>query len=116
MTDKPATGSRRSMASFADADEIPAPTREQLAIARAAGEGLGFHSEKAVTVEHATTPSKSREANFSDAIHVRSRPEDRQRFEEFAWRNRLKKGQAMTLLLDYAEAEERRRSTEQVQT
>lgn len=110
MTDKPAATGRRSIASFSDADDIPAPTREQLAAARTAGEGLGFHSEKAATAEPVRAPAKTREANFSDAIHVRSRPEDRQRFEEFAWRNRLKKGEAMTLLLDYAEAEERRQS------
>ena len=112
MTDKPVAAGRRSIASFADADDVPAPTREQLAAARTAGEGLGFRSEKAATVGPVRSPAKTREANFSDAIHVRSRPEDRQRFEEFAWRNRLKKGEAMTLLLDYAEAEERRRSGE----
>lgn len=109
MTDKPAAGSRRSIASFADDDEIPPPTPQQLADARSAGEGLGFRSEKSVPATSARAP-RVREASFSDAIHVRARPEDRHRFEEFAWRNRLKKGSAMTLLLDYAEAEERRRS------
>ena len=93
------------MASFAGDDDIPPPTAEQLAHARTAGEELGFRSEKAVPA----AASRAREANFSDAIHVRARPEDRQRFEEFAWRHRLKKGDAMTLLLDYAEAEARRR-------
>lgn len=106
MSDKPATTGRRTMASFANEDEIQPPTKEQLAEARAGGEGLGFRSEKPAP----RVAARAREANFSDAIHVRARPEDRQRFEEFAWRHRLKKGDAMTLLLDYAEAEERRRS------
>lgn len=110
MTEKPATGSRRSIASFDADDEIPPPTPEQLANARLAGEGLGFRSEKAASTPAPRAVSRAREASFSDAIHVRARPEDRQRFEEFAWRNRLKKGDAMTVLLDYAEAEERRRS------
>lgn len=110
MTDKPAGGTRRSMASFAGDDDIPPPTADQLAQARTAGEGLGFHSEKAAPAAAPRSATRPREANFSDAIHVRARPEDRQRFEEFAWRQRLKKGDAMRLLLDYAEAEERRRS------
>lgn len=112
MTDKPAAGSRRSIVSFAGDDEIPPPTPQQLADARSAGEGLGFRSEKSAPSAPSRTSPRTREASFSDAIHVRSRPEDRQRFEEFAWRHRLKKGDAMTLLLDYAEAEERRRSSE----
>ncbi|WP_174278381.1 hypothetical protein [Sphingomonas bacterium] len=110
MTDKPAGASRRTIASFAGDDDIPPPTREQLAHARTAGEKLGFGSEKAVPAAAPRAAARAREASFNDAIHVRSRPEDRKRFEEFAWRNRLKKGEAMTLLLDYAEAEERRRS------
>ena len=109
MTDKPAAASRRSIASFTGDDEIPPPTPQQLANARSAGEGLGFRSEKPATASSRSAP-RVREASFSDAIHVRSRPEDRQRFEDFAWRHRLRKGDAMTLLLDYAEAEERRRS------
>lgn len=111
MTDKSIAASRRNIASFASDDEIPPPTPQQLATARSAGEGLGFRSEKAAPAASPRSTSRVREASFSDAIHVRSRPEDRQRFEEFAWRHRLKKGDAMTLLLDYAEAEENRRAS-----
>lgn len=111
MTNKPINGSRRSIASFAGDDEIPPPTPQQLANARSAGEGLGFRSEKPAPAAVPRSTSRAREASFSDAIHVRARPQDRQRFEEFAWRHRLKKGDAMTMLLDYAEAEEHRRSS-----
>lgn len=112
MTDKPAPKGRRSIASFAGDDEIPPPTPQQLAEARSAGEGLGFRSEKPALATAPRAAARAREANFSNAIHVRARPEDRERFEEFAWRNRLKKGDAMKLVLDYAEAEERRRTEE----
>ncbi|MDJ0276017.1 hypothetical protein QLH51_04260 [Sphingomonas sp. 2R-10] len=111
MTDKPAPSSRRSITSFADVDEIPVPTPEQLAVAKMAGEGLGFRSEKPVQTEPERPAPRIRRATFTDAIHVRARPEDRQRFEDFAYRHRLSKGDAMTKLLDFAEAEEQRQTS-----
>lgn len=108
MTGKPATPSRRSITSFDEDDDLPIPTPEQLAAAKSAGEGLGFRSEKAAPAESQRPAPRIRQATFTDAIHVRSRPEDRQRFEDFTWRHRLSKGDAMTRLLDYAEAEEAR--------
>lgn len=110
MTDKPAAPSRRSITSFADDEDIPLPTAKQLAAAKSVGEGLGFHSEKPAPTESLRPAARVRQATFTDAIHVRSRPEDRQRFEDFAYRHRLSKGDAMTRLLDFAEVEERRRS------
>jgi len=110
MTEKPAPTSRRSITSFAPDDDIPLPTPAQLAAAKTAGEGLGFRSEKPVSVVDHKRPRKIREVKYTDAIHVRSLPEDRERFEDFVWRNRLSKGEAMTLLLDYALAEEKRRA------
>ena len=112
MSDKPAPVSRRSIASFSSDDEIPVPTPQQLAAVKSVGEGLGFRSEKAAASEalEPMVTARARQAKFTDAIHVRSRPEDRQRFEDFTYRNRLSKGDAMTRLLDFAEAEERRRS------
>lgn len=107
MSEKPAP-SRRSITSFTADDDIPVPTPEQLAAAKAAGEGLGFRSEKAAPVTTPRPAAKTRQPNFTDAVHVRCRPEDRARFEDFVWRNRLSKGAAMTLLLDYALAEEQR--------
>ena len=110
MNDKPTPGSRRSIVSFASEDEIPVPTPEQLAIAKTAGEGLGFRSEKPAAAEASRPRTKTKKQTFTDAIHVRSRPEDRQRFEDFAYRHRLSKGDAMKRLLDFAEAEERRQT------
>ncbi len=110
MTDQPTAASRRSITSFAGDDEIPMPTPQQLAHAKSAGEGLGFHSEKPASSAALRPVARVKQATFTDAIHVRSRPEDRQRFEDFAYRHRLSKGEAMTRLLDFAEAEERRRS------
>lgn len=109
MTEKP-TPSRRSITSFAADDDIPVPTPEQLAAAKSAGAGLGFHSEKPTPAAPQRPAPKARKATFTDAIHVRARPEDRERFEEFVWRNRLSRGEGMTLLLDYALAEERRQA------
>lgn len=108
MTDKPAGSSRRNITSFADDDDIPLPTPQQLAAAKMAGEGLGFRSEKLVSTEPERPAPRIRQATFTDAIHVRSRPEDRRRFEDFAYRHRLSKGDAMTKLLNFAEAEEER--------
>ena len=116
MTDKPAAPSRRSITSFADDDDIPVPTPQQLAAAKSAGEGLGFRSEKPAPAEPERPAPRVRQATFTDAIHVRSRPEDRQRFEDFAYRHRLSKGDAMTRLLDFAEAEEQRLSKAERQT
>ncbi|WP_267347079.1 hypothetical protein [Sphingomonas sp. GM_Shp_2] len=110
MTEKPAAATRRSITSFADDDDIPVPTPEQLAAAKTAGEGLGFRSEKPAPPEPQRPAPRVRQAKYTDAIHVRSLPEDRARFEDFVWRNRLSKGEAMTRLLDYAEAEEQRRA------
>ncbi|KQN90712.1 hypothetical protein ASE90_16525 [Sphingomonas sp. Leaf67] len=109
MTDKPAA-SRRAITSFAADDDLPLPTPEQLAAAKTAGEGLGFRSEKPTPAAPQRPAPKVRQATFTDAVHVRCRPEDRSRFEDFVWRNRLSKGDAMTLLLDYAEAEEQRKA------
>lgn len=113
MTEKPTAPSRRSITSFADEDDIPIPTPAQLAAAKEAGEGLGFRSEKPSAPTPQTPQRRPRKATYTDAIHVRARPEDRVRFEDFVWRNRISKGEAMTRLLDYAEAEERRLSNPQ---
>lgn len=110
MTEKPNAPSRRSITSFADDDDIPMPTPEQRAAANSAGEGLGFRSEKLALAAPQRPARKVREAKYTDAIHVRSLPEDRERFEDFVWRNRLSRGEAMTRLLDYALAEEKRRA------
>lgn len=108
MTDKAAPGSRRSIASFAATICSGVGTGMSSSAAKAGGEGLGFRSEKATPSAPARPTPKPRQATFTDAIHVRARPEDRQRFEDFAYRQRLSKGDAMTRLLDFAEKEEER--------
>lgn len=115
------SGSRRSgIASFVDDDEVPVPTPEQIAMARTGGEGLGFRTDKAPPAPvpaPARAPvaasTKVKPPALTGVIQVRVRPEDRDRFDEFAYRHRLSKGDAMKLLLDRAEAidaEERDRS------
>jgi hypothetical protein len=116
MTDiPPAKDRRKGIASFDDDDEIPVPTPKQVAAAKTAGEGLGFRSEKPAPAllsstgfEKVRVGGNGRPAVFTANFHIRTRPEDRERFEDFAHRHRITKGEAMTRLLDFAEAEERR--------
>ncbi len=106
MTEK---ATRPGMANFSmdDDDEIPIPTPEQRQAAKLGGERLGFKSEPVTVASGAakrTVPA--REATYTANFHIRTTPEDRVRFDDFAYRHRLKKGQAMTLLLELAEEAE----------
>lgn len=106
--DKPAQARRPGIASFTADDDIPIPTAEQRAAARTQGEGLGFLSEK--PAPNAEKP-RSGSANgkvliYNTNFHIRVRPEDRTRFDDFAHRLRVPKGAAMQRLLDLAEAQE----------
>jgi hypothetical protein len=85
MSEKPAA-SRRSITSFAADDDIPVPTAEQLAAAKSAGgAGLSLKSRSrtgaaaAPKVRQPTLPTRC----TSGAV------EDRARFEDFVWRNRV---------------------------
>ena len=104
MTDRSA---RPGLANFAldDEDEIPVPTAQQRAAAREGGERLGFKSEPADTTPK-RTPAPVRAAVYTANFHIRTTPEDRDRYDEFAYRHRMKKGEAMRLLLDLAEEAE----------
>jgi hypothetical protein len=86
-------------------DDIPVPTREQIAAAKQGGEKLGFKSEPA-DASAKRPPAPAREAVYTANFHIRTTPDDRARYDEFAYRNRMKKGEAMTLLLDLAEEAE----------
>jgi hypothetical protein len=97
---------RAGIVSFDTDDDLPIPTPEQRAAAKTAGEGLGFTSERS-TSQPAPARASTRVANFTANFHIRTRPEDRQRFDDFVYRHRMTKGAAMTLLLDIAEAHER---------
>lgn len=107
------TGTARpGMATFSldDDDEIPVPTPQQRAAAKQGGEKLGFKSEPAeATAKRA--PAPAREAIYTANFHIRTTPEDRERYDEFAYRHRMKKGEAMKLLLDLAEEAEAARAT-----
>ena len=102
---------RPGMANFSldDDDEIPGPTPQQRAAAKQGGERLGFKSEPA-EVPAKRPPAPAREAVYTANFHIRTTPEDRERYDDFAYRHRLKKGEAMTLLLDLAEEAEAKRS------
>ena len=99
---------RAGIAGFGDDEEpdhIPLPSAEQRSAARAGGERLGFRSEISPARREKPAPVV-REAVFTANFHIRTTPEDRQRFDDFAYRHRMKKGEAMTLLIDLAEEAE----------
>lgn len=102
---------RPGLANFSldDDDDIPVPTREQRAAAKQGGEKLGFKSEP-VEAPAKRPPAPVREAVYTANFHIRTTPEDRERYDEFAYRNRMKKGEAMKLLLDLAEEAEAARA------
>lgn len=109
MSTTPPKDRRAGMASFGDDDDLPIPTPAQIAAAKSRGEGLGFKSEKAtapVPAEKARIGGNGRPAVFTANFHIRTRPEDRERFEEFAYRQRVSKGEAMRRLLDFWEERE----------
>jgi hypothetical protein len=107
MNDKSA---RPGMANFSldDDDDIPVPTPQQRQAAKQGGERLGFKSEPAAAPPR--RPVAVREALYTANFHIRTTPEDRERFDDFAYRHRMKKGQAMSLLLQLAEEAEAARS------
>ncbi len=100
------TTARPGLANFAldDDDEIPIPTPQQRQAAKQGGERLGFKSEP-VAAPKKPVPA-AREAVYTANFHIRTTPEDRERFDDFAYRHRMKKGEAMTLLLTLAEEAE----------
>lgn len=102
---------RPGLASFSldEEDEITVPTPQQRAAAREGGERLGFKSEPAESPAR-QAPAPARSAVYTANFHIRTTPEDRDRYDEFAYRNRMKKGEAMRLLLDLAEEAETARA------
>lgn len=104
---------RPGLANFAldDDDDIPVPTPEQRAAAKQGGERLGFKSEPTETPSKpAPAAAPARPAVYTANFHIRTTPEDRDRYDEFAYRHRMKKGEAMKLLLDLAEEAEAARA------
>jgi hypothetical protein len=105
---------RPGLANFSldDDDDIPTPTPQQRAAAREGGEKLGFRSEP-VEASAKRPPAPPRPAVYTANFHIRTTPEDRDRYDEFAYRHRMKKGEAMRLLLDLAEEAEAARGKKQ---
>jgi hypothetical protein len=100
---------RPGLANFAldEDDDVPVPTPEQRAAAKQGGERLGFKSEPTETLAKAApAPAPARPAVYTANFHIRTTPEDRDRYDDFAYRHRMKKGEAMKLLLDLAEEAE----------
>lgn len=89
-----------------DNDEIAPPTAEQRATAKADAERLGFTSDVA-KADPAAPPRPVRTATFNTNFHIRTTADDRARFDDFAWRHRITKGEAMTRILDLALAAEK---------
>lgn len=97
----------------ADGGYIAPPPREVREQARAGNEAIGFVSDKprVQTPEASQAGARKRERRASQYpahYSLRMREEDRDRFDDYAHRHRIPKGEAMQKLLDLAEAEEAR--------
>ena len=97
MTDKP--DPRPGLTKFNLDDDIAPPTPAMRVSAKIEAERMGFVPDKPPRVSpRPATPVATFTANF----HIRVLPNDRERFDDFAWRNRITKGEAMTRILDLA--------------
>ncbi len=95
---------RRIPAFTPDDEDQVVPSAEQFAKARSAGERIGFVSEKATSnIGRGQGSQRQREMARVDTVQIRTTPEDRQRWEDFAYQHRVSKGEAFRMLLDLAE-------------
>lgn len=95
----------------AETDYIAPPPREVREAARSSGEAHGFVSDKPREPAPVPAPKVARPkppARFPEQYNIRLRTEDRVRFDDFAYRHRIAKGEALRRLLDLAEADEAR--------
>ena len=112
MTDKaPKPGPRLvGVTSFGndDADYIAPPPREVRDKAKAGGEAIGFVSDRPTTpVAQSAIKKRTRQpSQFPDHYNLRLRDGDRERFDEYAYRHRLPKGEVFGIMLDLLEAKE----------
>ena len=117
MTDKSAKPGPRlvGVTSFGgdDTDYIAPPPREVRDQAKAGGEAIGFVSDKpAAPVAKPTVKKRTRQpSQFPDHYNLRLRDGDRERFDEYAYRHRLAKGDVFAIMLDLLEAKERAQET-----
>ena len=99
---------------------IAPPTPEVRKQAKAAAQAIGFVPAEVAPVEPAAPPEKAertrptarkrerRVAQYPAHYSLRMTDEDRDRFDAFADKHRIPKGEAMRRLLDLAEADERK--------
>ena len=99
-----------------DADYIAPPAREVRDQAKAGAVALGFVSDKGTPPEAApATRRRARQpSQYPDHYNLRLRDGDRERFDEYAYRHRIPKGEVFRIMLDLLEAAERERSGEGV--
>ncbi|MDP9096807.1 MAG: hypothetical protein M3N26_09715 [Pseudomonadota bacterium] len=88
-----------------DNDEILPPTPAQRVSAKAEAERIGFTPD--VQRPAPVPPPRPVRTTFDTNFHIRTTAEDRSRFDDFAWRHRITKGEAMTRILDLALANEK---------
>jgi len=92
-----------------DSDYIAPPPREVRDKAKAGGEAIGFVSDRpAALAARSTAKRPARQpSQFPDHYNLRLREGDRDRFDEYAYRHRLLKGEVFAIMLDLLEAKER---------
>lgn len=94
---------------------IAPPPREVREQAKAGGEAIGFVSDKPIArvAPAAAAAMKKRPrqpSQYPDHYNLRLRDGDRERFDEYAYRHRLAKGDVFRLMLDLLEADEGKRA------
>lgn len=113
MTDKAAKPAPRlaGVTSFGDedVDYIAPPPREIREQAKAGGEAIGFVSDKPVpAATQSVTKKRTRQpSQYPDHYNLRLREGDRERFDDYAYRHRLPKGEVFGIMLDLLEAKDR---------
>lgn len=108
MTGKPDKPKLTGVTSFSDDDDtyIAPPSKAVREKAKAENGAHGFISEKAAAAPESSKGGKrgnQRGLRFTHMLTIRVRPEVIPRFDDFAYRHRLAKGDAFSLLLDIAE-------------
>jgi hypothetical protein len=126
MTDKPKKPAPKlaGVTSFGgdDSSYIAPPPREVREQARADNEAHGFVSDKPrqlaqveqpAPTEKAAPKKRSRQpSQYPDHYNLRLRDGDRERFDDYAYRHRIPKGEVFRLMLDLIEAQEAQQAAE----
>ena len=96
-----------------DVDYIAPPPREVREKAKAGGAAIGFVSDKpAAPVSRTAVKKRPRQpAQFPDHYNLKLREGDRERFDEYAYRHRVAKGDLFGIMLDLLEAREKATGT-----